>query len=84
MTRRISGLYALLVMSAAPAHGAGSENLIPSAYEAAMQAQYAARAAPSPARPEEAQRIYDAYLRSIGQAAKAHSDDGVGAAMPSH
>lgn len=42
----------------------------PSAYRAVMDAQYAARQQPLPARPEEAQRIYENYLQSIGKPAR--------------
>jgi hypothetical protein len=38
-----------------------------SAYREVMDAQYAARQPPLAARAEEAQRIYDAYLQSIGK-----------------
>jgi len=43
-------------------------------YDTVMQAQYAARSAPVAQRPEEARRIYDAYLNSIGQKTKSKSD----------
>ena len=38
-----------------------------SAYRAVMDAQYAARQPPLAARAEEAQRIHDVYLQSIGK-----------------
>jgi hypothetical protein len=38
-----------------------------SAYREVLDAQYAARQPPLAARPEEAQRIYDAYLQSIAK-----------------
>ncbi len=78
---RQQSLFALLMMAAAPARG---EQTVPpqaSAYREVMQAQYAAQGTPLPARPEEAQRIYESYLRSLGQApggqpARAQSRDG--------
>ena len=62
-------LLPLIMMANAPAHA--EENTAPpaSAYRQVMQAQYGAEAAPSPMRPEEAERVYDSYLRSLGQAA---------------
>lgn len=43
-------------------------------YDAVMQAQYAAHSETVAQRPEEAWRIYDAYLDSIGQKIKRKSD----------
>jgi hypothetical protein len=61
----------LAVVAGVPARAADDgRQPQPSAYQRVMQTQYAAKAAPLPARPEEAQRIYDTYLRSIGQPAK--------------
>jgi hypothetical protein len=66
----------LLVLSASfPVRAADNEAPAPSAYQSVMQAQYAARGVLRPARPEEAQRIYDSYLRTIGQPAKDNSTD---------
>ena len=80
------GICALFLLSTwLPVHAAGSQAPAPSAYQDVMRAQYAARTASQPARPEEAQRIYDAYLRSIGQPAKDRSTNtGDIAAMPPH
>ncbi|HVW74252.1 MAG TPA: hypothetical protein VHC39_11480 [Rhizomicrobium sp.] len=47
----------------------------PQAYRAVMAAQYAARQQPIPARPEEAQKIYDDYLRSIGRPIKERPEE---------
>lgn len=44
-----------------------------SAYRTVMDAQYAARQEPKPARAEEAQRIYENYLKSIGKPARSPS-----------
>jgi hypothetical protein len=62
-------LLPLVLTAAAPAHGQQGAPQA-SAYRQVMQAQYAAEAASLPARPEEARRIYESYLRSLGQAAK--------------
>jgi len=68
--KKIPALCALLVLVTVTA-ARGEENApAPSAYQRVMQAQYAARTTPEPARPEEAQRIYDPYLKSIGQPAR--------------
>ena len=73
------GLCVLLVMSASlSARGAEREAAAPTAYQDVMRAQYAARENPLPVRPEEAQRIYDSYLRSIGQPARDHATDAGG------
>jgi hypothetical protein len=44
-------------------------------YGAVMSVQYAARAEPVAQRPEEAKRIYDAYLNSIGQKLTSEPDN---------
>ncbi|MGN6150179.1 MAG: hypothetical protein ACTHPD_16725 [Rhizomicrobium sp.] len=54
----------------------------PSRYDEVMRAQYAAQAAPSAQSPDEAQRIYEAYLKSIGQAVKTAPTDSAGDAGP--
>jgi hypothetical protein len=70
------GLCMLLMLPVSfPARAADSEAPAPSAYQSVMQAQYAARAVPRPAQPEEAQRIYDSYLRTIGQPVKDNPTD---------
>lgn len=60
-------LCAALLLGAVPA--ARADDAVPSisAYRAVLDAQYAARAEPMPVRPEEAQRIYESYLQSIGK-----------------
>jgi len=78
-------LFALLCLMAGPAFAAENAPAEPSAYRRVMQAQYAAQSAPLPARPDEAQRIYDSYLRSIGQPAKNNSaDSGANAGPTAH
>jgi hypothetical protein len=47
-------------------------------YRDTMKAQYEAHAPHSAQRPEEAQRIYDAYLKSIGQKTQNRTDNAVG------
>jgi hypothetical protein len=63
----------LLVMIATPALCAESGADPAAAYRAVLQAQYGARQPAPPARPEEAQKIYDAYLQSMGQPGKSHT-----------
>jgi hypothetical protein len=86
MNKQILGLCALLIVwFVAPVRAAESDKPAPSAYRQLMQAQYAAKAAPMPARPDEAQRIYNAYLRTIGQPVNGRNpDSGTTAGMPSH
>jgi hypothetical protein len=73
---------AMLLMLTSPAYAAGS---VPSAYHSVMQAQYSASAPPKAATPEEAKRIYDAYLKSIGHSTKQSSAGaGNGAETSSH
>ena len=84
MRRRL--LLALLMMAAPPAH---AEQTAPaSAYRQVMQAQYAAQGGPLPMRPEEAQRIYESYLRSLGQSRErspdSSTDSGGNAGIPTH
>jgi len=61
-------LYVLASVVAAQTGDTGTPAI--GSYEAVMQAQYAARTEPLPQRPQEAQRIYDAYLKAIGQKAE--------------
>lgn len=69
----------LLLASAIPAWGAEEGQQPPSSrYEAVMQAQYAAKSVPPPQRAEEAQRVYEIYLKSIGQPAKGGFQDSTG------
>lgn len=78
------GLGMLLTLWAVTPAQAADGSPPPSSYRQVMQAQYAAKAPPVPAQPEEARRIYDAYLHSIGQSAKDYSlESGNGADMPS-
>jgi hypothetical protein len=63
-------LCAVLLLGAGPAARADDAAPSMSAYRAVLDAQYAARAEPMPARPEEAQRIYETYLQSIGKPAR--------------
>lgn len=60
--------FGLLLVLPARAQDAATPE--PQGYRAVMQAQYAARQQPAPMRPEEAQKIYDAYLQSIGRPIK--------------
>ena len=74
----------ILLLASFPARADDAPKAL-SAYQRVMQAQYSAKAAPLPARPEEAQRIYDNYLRSIGQPAKEQNmDTGGNAGVPAH
>ena len=72
----------MLLMLANVAH---ADVPAPSDYRNVMQAQYSASAPSQTATPEEAKRIYDAYLKSIGHSTK-ESSPGAGnsAATPSH
>jgi hypothetical protein len=58
-----------------PARAQETETSKPQGYRAVMQAQYDARQQPVPERAEEAQKIYDAYLQSIGRPIKDRSED---------
>jgi hypothetical protein len=72
-------LLALSVFAAAsvmPASATESGADPVAAYRAVLQAQYAARQPSVPARPDEAQKIYDYYLQSLGQPGKSRSDTG--------
>jgi hypothetical protein len=76
MTRHCSWLWICIVSPLIlPARAQEAEKFEPQGYRAIMQAQYAARGQPEPARPEEAQKIYDAYLQSIGRPIKERSED---------
>jgi hypothetical protein len=57
----------LILLSGLCATARADETALSSAHRAVLDAQYAARQQPLPARPEEAQRIYENYLRSIGR-----------------
>ena len=84
MKKYSSGFGMLLTLWACAPAQAADNGTPPASYRQVMQAQYAAKAAPVPARPEEAQRIYDAYLRSIGQPTKDSSlETGSNAGTPS-
>jgi hypothetical protein len=66
---------ALLLCGLCASATANEATPAPSAYRAVMDAQYAARQQPLPARPEETQRIYENYLESIGKPARGPSTD---------
>lgn len=84
MRKCLFSLGMLLTLWATTTAQAADSSPVPSSYRQVMQAQYAAKTPPVPARPEEAKRIYDAYLRSIGQSAKDYSlESGNSADMPS-
>lgn len=68
-------LLPLVLLAATPAHGEQATPPPSSAYQEVMQAQYAAKGAPLAVRPEEAQRIYDSYLHSLGQPGGEQSRD---------
>lgn len=68
-------LCAVFLLGAGPAARADGAMPSLSAYRAVLDAQYAARAEPMPARPEEAQRIYESYLQSIGKPARKPSTE---------
>lgn len=74
MIRRLT-VHAFLICSSCVPAMADEAAPAPSAYRAVMGAQYAARQPPLPARPEEAQRIYENYLQSIGKPARDLSSD---------
>ncbi|HTT96778.1 MAG TPA: hypothetical protein VMF58_01910 [Rhizomicrobium sp.] len=74
-------LSALLVLACAAATPAGNSAQPPAqSYRAVMRSQYAAQGAPIPQRAEEAKRVYDAYLSSIGEKTKGNSQDSTGSA----
>lgn len=77
-------LFAALLFLA-PGSARAVETVSPSqAYQDVMRAQYAARQASPPISAEEAQRIYDAYLKTIGQPARQRpSGLGADATLPS-
>lgn len=70
----LCALY-LLASSAMPATG---DAQVPARYAAVMNAQYTAQAAPVPQRPEEAQKIYDGYLKSIGEKSSVNTSGDAG------
>lgn len=77
----LRGICALLLLTgAAAAQTTDDAAKSPSRYEQALQAQYAAHGTPTPQRPEEAQQIYDAYLKSIGQPPRYSSMNSTGGA----
>lgn len=60
----------------------GQDRTVPDAYRTVLRAQYAAKAPSPPLNAAEAQRIYDAYLATLGiPANKVSSDSGQGAGM---
>ena len=68
-------LLPLVLLAATPAHGEQSAPPPASAYQEVMRAQYAAKGAALPAQPEEARRIYESYLRSLGQSGEQSRDN---------
>lgn len=74
MTCMLCALY-VLASSATAQHDDVSNA---DSYAAMMATQYAAQAPVAAQRPEEAQRIYDAYLQSIGQKSRNSSDNSAG------
>lgn len=72
MLQRLKAFLVFLACLCAPAQ-ANDQARPSSAYREVLDAQYAARQPPLAARPEEAQRIYDAYLRSIAKPRRAPS-----------
>jgi hypothetical protein len=60
------GIFALLAGTTL-AHAADNSAAPPSRTEDVLRTQYAAHTTPTAQRAEEAQRIYDAYLKSIGK-----------------
>ena len=80
------GLCILPVLSViSSAWAADNAPHAPTVYQSVMRAQYAAHSAPHTMQPEEAQRIYETYLRSIGQPIKDHSTDaGDNVGAPAH
>jgi hypothetical protein len=75
-------IFLLLASSAMPAWCLESSADPVAAYRAILQAQFAARQPAPTARPEEAQKIYDIYLQSIGQQSKSRADAGSNSTQP--
>jgi hypothetical protein len=71
-------IVVLACAAAAQAGDAGSKTI--ASYKAVMHEQYAAHSAPTTQRADEAKRVYDAYLKSIGEKPKDLSDDSSGSA----
>jgi hypothetical protein len=65
----------LLALSALMLPARAQETEKAQSYQDVMRAQYAARQAPVPMGPAEAQKIYDTYLQSIGRPAREQSDE---------
>jgi hypothetical protein len=85
MKQRLAFCALVLILAAAGAHGEQAAPQ-PSAYQDVMRAQYAAQGAPLPMRPEEARRIYESYLQSLGQQTKDRpsTDSGDNARIQAH
>ena len=72
MTYRLCILF--LFAGAGLAQAADADPKSASRYENVLHTQYAARTAPTAQRPEEAQQVYEAYLKSIGKPTKNKSE----------
>jgi hypothetical protein len=71
----------IVVLACAAATQAGNAAAKPiGSYDAVMREQYAAHSAPTAQRADEAKRVYDAYLKSIGEKPRERSDDSSGSA----
>lgn len=73
MTYRLCILF--LFASASVARAADADTKSASRYENVLHAQYAAHTAPTAQRPEEAQRVYEAYLKSTSKPTKSKSEN---------
>jgi hypothetical protein len=69
---------AIFIARIATAHAADSDAPDTNRYASVIQTQYAAQTPPTKLRADEAQRIYDSYLKSIGQKSKDLSADTAG------
>jgi hypothetical protein len=74
----ISTLFAVACAAASQTSSAAPQTNV--SYGAVMRAQYAAHSAPIAQRAEEAKRVYDAYLNSIGEKTKSQSENPSGSA----
>ncbi len=70
----------LVVVCAAVAQVSSTAPTAPESYHAVLHAQYSAHSTPAAQRAEEAKRVYDAYLNSIGEKSKIKSEDSSGSA----
>jgi hypothetical protein len=74
----ISTLFAVACAAASQTSGAAPQTN--ASYDAVMRAQYEAHSVPVAQRAEEAKRVYDAYLNSIGEKTKSQSETSSGGA----